>query len=42
MQVGLGAEEEVALLELQQKMLSRTRIVAGSGYVLMLAVRRRA
>lgn len=38
MQVGLGAGEEVALLELQQK------IVAGSGHVLMLmlAVRRRA
>lgn len=42
MQVGLGAGQEVALLELQPKILSRTKIVAGSGYVLMLAVRRRA
>lgn len=36
MQVGLGAGQEVVLLELQQKMLSRTRVVAGSAYVLML------
>lgn len=40
MQVGLVAGQEVVLLELQQKMLSMTRIVAGSGYVLVLMLLR--